>query len=223
MQDGSATWLAPSAGPGEDLDLVTAFGILKLPQELLWTLQRRTEPPYCLVATLTDGSRIQGVLQSAALRREALGIGQREFPLSGLVRWSALEAVIKEMSADAGDSAPPAPAPAPAPAAPTPLAGADAAPGQYCWMREGSLLVGQIHETEMLRLRTPTGETQLKPDTIRRLAWEGEQPLTATVVLASGTKLKGEVLNETLRWKLGNQTLALPVGLMTEVVCKPQP
>ncbi|WP_265593016.1 hypothetical protein [Verrucomicrobium sp. BvORR034] len=203
--DGSVRWLAKGAPVA--MDLVASFGKLKISSEELWTLGRRTDPPYCMVATLTDGSRIQGVVGGGAIRREVVGDGPSDIALPQVVRWGAVEAALKEMAGG-----------------PEPKESAKPTTGdalnQYCWMRDGSLLVGILQEDETLRVRTSTGVLTLKPDAVARVFWDFGTGGEAALELGNGTKVRGEILNENLTWKLDKQTVSLPVGLITEIVRK---
>lgn len=203
--DGTVRWLAK--GEPVAMDLVASFGKLKISSDELWTLGRRTDPPYCMVATLTDGSRIQGVVGGGSIRREVVGDGPSDIALPQVVRWGAVEAALKEMTGgpEQKESAKPS---------------TGDALNQYCWMRDGSLLVGALQEDETLRVRTSTGVLSLKPDAVARVFWDFGAGSEAALELGNGTKVRGEILNENLTWKLDKQTVSLPVGLITEIVRK---
>ena len=206
--NGGFFWLGK--GEASHLDLVAGFGTVKVSSEDLWTLQRKMEPPYCMVATLADGSRIHGVLAAAKLQREVLGAGITELPLAEVARWGAVEAALKEMSVggEIKENA-------------SPTTGD--VPTQYCWLRDGSLLVGTLGPEETIRLRTNTGELALKPDTVARVFWDAPGSNEAAIELTNGTKVRGEVLNDAFAWKMEKQAVSLPVGLITEVVRKAKP
>lgn len=210
-QRGEVRWLATEL---PDVDFLAVFGRVKLPSALLWQVQRKTEAPFSLTATLTDGSRIFGVLAEPVVKLDLLGQGPVSLPVAEVVRWGALEVFAKEAAAGSEPAAD-------SPGKRDPLA-------RYCWVRDGSLLAGTLTGAPVrMRLKggaaagsSTAGGLALKTEQIQRLTIDAGSMNEASVELTSGEKLRGELLDETLSWKLGSQTVQLPVGLVSEVVGK---
>ena len=215
-QRGELRWLAAEL---PDVEFVAVFGRVRLPSTLLWQVQRKTEAPFSLTATLTDGSRIFGVLAEPLVKLDLLGQGPVSLPVAEVVRWGAMEVFAKEAAAGSVSATE-------SPGKKDPL-------DRYCWLRDGSLLAGTLTGAPVrMRLRggasrdnptpggKPPGGIAFNAEQIQRLTLDAGTMNEGLVELRSGEKLRGELLDEILAWKLGSQTVQLPVGQVSEVVRK---
>lgn len=201
LRDGSVFWLDGEGIPA--MDLVTVFGALKVTPAELWSLQRRTEPPFNLVATLSDGSRIHGVARQDQLPFPLMGSSPRTFRVADISRLGAAGQLVGEMTPPPEQDVLPEPAKSESPA-------------NYCWLRDGSLLVGKLGGGS-LKVRVGANEVEVKATELSQLSISTESIDEATVTLQSGAVVKGELLTEFLPWKRGAQELRLPVVWITEL------
>jgi len=93
-------------------------------------------------------------------------------------------------------------------------------PDHHCTLRDGSMLGGTLAD-ETLRFSTAVGDTTIKVDELVRL--DCKTPDDTTAELASGTKIKGALLNDVLHWKRQDQIIPIPASLVTELVKKGTP
>lgn len=184
--------------------LVSHFGVLPLESDEVWMVRRKTEQPYDQTVTLMDGSRIQGVLADTLMTVETAGMEAQTFSVSELSRWGKREAWFEEVATDGAEKAKAAP------------------PSRYCWLRDGSFLVGTLTDAPLI-LRTRQEDVTIKSQEIKRLAPLENDSAQFTVEFVNGTKIKGRFVQDSVSWQLGKQVVALPVGLITELVRKDQP
>lgn len=209
LLDGSRHWIK---GSGADpRPFIASFGTFGVTMEELWLVARRVEPPHCMVVTLTDGSRIQGVFVEESFQAVLVGEeAPRTIPFAKVEKWGAVEAALREMAA------------APDPKEPPKGAGGEGL-GRYCWMRDGSLLVGTLRDGEVVRCQTSTGLLELPVENLARLYWDAASAPEASLELVNGSRVRGEILNEFFDWQLAKQVVRLPAGLIAEIVRKPKP
>lgn len=225
LQNGALYWLGRqgegSAGLGAEVQLVTVFGSLPLSLNEIWSLERRTEPPFNLVTILPDGSRIHGVARQPALPLPVLGVDGKvastQVRTAELVRFGAGELLSREMAlpdsnAGAGDKG----------ATNASDKAKTEPPPRYCWLRDGSLLVGTI-ASPALSLRTGGNEVELKTEDILRMTFDTANGNLANIELRSGAKMQGELVSESVEWQLGSRKITLPVGWLQEVMRKDPP
>lgn len=184
--------------------LITSFGGIALDGSDIWLTQRRMEPPYHQTVTLIDGSRINGVLSENQITLDVLGLGEQSLSISELSRWGTMDAWRHEVATGTAKEAKAEP------------------PTRYCWLRDGSFLVGTLTGAPLL-LHTNHEDVAIKSEEIARVAALDGDSLLVTVELLNGSKLKGRFLQDSLPWQLGKQAIALPVGLITELVRKDKP
>ena len=204
LQNGAHYWLEGTGVP--ELEYVTVFGSLKLPFTDVWSLQRKAEPPFNLTATLADGSRIQGVPVQPVLPLQVVGMGSQTLPLAEMARLGAAELMAGEMAF--GDEAAPDKQKEKAPV-----------PSRYCFLRDGSFLVGELSDAPV-KLRVNGNTLDMKPAEIVRFVPASGTGGEVNVELANGGKLQGEILSEVLEWRIGSRTVLLPPGMVTELVRK---
>lgn len=184
--------------------LVSRFGVLSLEAVDVWLVKRKTELPFDHTVTLMDGSRIQGVLADSLLKVEVPEMGPQSFSFSELARWGKRQACMQDMEAADEEKT------------------KAATPTRYCWLRDGSFLVGTLTEASVV-IRTRQEDITLKSQEIARLAPVESDSGLMTVELHNGTKIKGRLLQGSVSWQLGKQVVNLPVGLITELVRKDKP
>jgi hypothetical protein len=182
--------------------LISLFGELSVDATEFWMGQRKMEPPYQQTLTLMNGSRINGVLMESMFTTDIQGLGRKSLPVAELSRWGTTQAWIAETGSAKAESAEP--------------------PSRYCWLRDGSFLVGTLTDAPLL-LRTQNEEVSLKSHEIARIAPLGNDSLQVSVEMLNGAKWKGWLVQDSLLWQLGKQVVSLPVGLVTELVRKEKP
>ena len=214
LKNGALHWLGRQDGVG--LDLVTVFGSLPVSLNELWSMERRTEPPFNLIATLADGSRIHGVARQSTLTLPVLGADLKLAPMqmrtAEMVRLGSAELLTKEMAL-------------PSAAIQTPATNStgrkpkDEPPARYCWLRDGSLLVGTLNNAP-IKVRAGGNEMDLKPEDIARMTIDAASTNQASIQLRSGAKMQGELLSESLGWQFSSRQVSLPAGWIMELVRK---
>ncbi len=206
LRDGSLLWLDGAKFPA--FHLATVFGLLEVRPSELWTVQRKQEPPFNLLTTLADGSRIQGVAQQEMLALPVLGRDTVEVRMSDILRLGSATLMEKEMM----------------PAVEEPEAKTDKpkgeAPADYVWLRDGSLLMGKLGP-EALKLRVGTTVAEVNAEEVAKLTLSTDGGGQAVVLLQSGSTVKGTLLPDVLEWRRGTQTLTLPVAWVAEVRQRP--
>ena len=215
MQNGGLLWLGRQEGVS--FDLVTVFGSLPVSLDELWSMERRTDPPFNLIATLSDGSRIHGVAQQPTLTLPVLGADSQVTPMqvrtAEVVRLGSADLLSREMALPSA-TAPPS-------AAKDSTGGKPKVdpPARYCWLRDGSLLVGTL-TTAPLKVRAGGNEVDIKPEDIARLTLDSSNGNLASMELRSGAKMQGELLSESLGWQFASRQVSLPAGWVMELVRK---
>lgn len=184
--------------------LVSLFGVVSFESGDIWQVQRKSEPPYLHTVTLIDGSRINGVLAENMISADIHGAGMQALSVSELSRWGTMDAWRKDSDADHAKAVKTEP------------------PSRYCWLRDGTLLVGALTEAPLL-LRANRADISIKSSEVARMVPVGNDSSNVTMELLNGTKFKGRLLQDMLSWQLGRQVVSLPVGLITELVRKENP
>jgi hypothetical protein len=214
LKNGALHWLGQQDGVG--LDLVTVFGSLPVSLNELWSVERRAEPPFNLIVTLADGSRIHGVARQATLTLPVLAADLKILPTqvraSEIVRLGSADLLTREM-------APPSGASLPSPADSTGGKPKNEPPARYCWLRDGSLLVGVLTNAP-IKVRASGNEMELKSEEIERMTIDTASANQASIQLRSGAKIQGELLSESLGWQFTSRQISLPAGWITELVRK---
>lgn len=184
--------------------LVSLFGVLSLDSDEVWQVQRKTEPPYHHTVTLVDGNRINGVLAENMITADIESVGMQALPVAELSRWGTMDAWRKDFEVETAKAVKAEP------------------PSCYCWLRDGSLLVGTLTEAPLL-LRANHADITIRSSEVARMVPVENDSSNVAVELLNGTKFKGRFLQDTLSWQLGKQVVSLPVGLITELVRKEKP
>ncbi|WP_147263542.1 discoidin domain-containing protein [Roseimicrobium gellanilyticum] len=214
LQNGAVHWLGPQEQRG--VQLVTVFGALPIAFSEIWSLERRAEPPFNLIATLADGSRIHGVAQQPVITFPVLDAAGKVLPTevrtAEIVRFGSADLLAKEMALPGRDAAPTDKGPETGKLKVEP-------PARYCWLRDGSLLVGAI-ASPTLTVRTGGNNVELKAEDVARMTLDAANGNVVSLELRSGAKMLGELVSESLEWQLGSRKVTLPAGWLQEVVRK---
>ena len=192
-QGGEFRWLS-KAGDGP-VEVLTAFGQIRIPSGDLKLVERRREAPFDLQISLKDGSRFRGVWLQKDVKLTLPDGTPDVVPVAELERWGDANAAAGDQEPD-GESK------------------EKGAPRSYVTLKDGSVLAGNPADKE-LRVLRGADEVKINPADVRKIKFDGD---VASLELAGDRKLRGTFKDATVAWQSGAGRVNIATSLLTEWV-----